>query len=81
MQPWSQAETASCHAGAQFIHPWGWRLSLALAGAPGILILFAGIVLPDSPNSLAERGKYEEALRVGCLHGCWPTPHAGTDRR
>lgn len=50
--------------GAQFIHPWGWRLPLALAGAPGLFILFAGLILPDSPNSLLERGKDAEALRV-----------------
>ena len=46
----------------------GWRLSVAMAGAPGIIILFAGIVLPDSPNSLAERGHFEEARRVRAAH-------------
>lgn len=50
--------------GSQFIHPWGWRLPLALAGAPGIIILLAGICLPDSPNSLAERGHVEKAKVV-----------------
>jgi sugar porter (SP) family MFS transporter len=50
--------------GSQFIHPWGWRLPLAIAAVPGIFILLAGIILPDSPNSLLERGKTEEALRV-----------------
>lgn len=50
--------------GSQFIHPWGWRLPLALAGAPGLWILLAGLILPDSPNSLAERGKYEQGLKV-----------------
>lgn len=35
-----------------------------MAGAPGIIILFAGIFLPDSPNSLAERGNVEKAKEV-----------------
>lgn len=54
----------TCLAGCQFINDWNWRLPLALAGVPGLFILFAGIMLPDSPNSLAERSKPEEALVV-----------------
>lgn len=50
--------------GSQYIKPWGWRLPLALAGGPGIFIFVAGLVLPESPNSLAERGRYEEAAKV-----------------
>lgn len=50
--------------GTQFIRPWGWRLSLALAGTPGILIICASIVLPESPSSLAERGHLEHAFKV-----------------
>ena len=50
---------------SNYIHPWGWRLPLALAGAPGFIILIAGIVLPDSPVSLIERGHLE---KVCCLH-------------
>ena len=50
--------------GAQYIQPWGWRLPLALAGAPGLFVLFAGCVLPESPSSLAERGRYEKAAQV-----------------
>ena len=53
--------------GSQHIHTWGWRLPLALAGAPGIFILLAGVVLPESPNSLAERGKYTQAAQVCSL--------------
>lgn len=50
--------------GSQYIHPWGWRLPLAIAGGPGLFILLAGILLPESPNSLAERNKYHEAAKV-----------------
>lgn len=50
--------------GRRFCGCRGWRLPLALAGAPGLWILFAGLVLPDSPNSLAERGRYDEALKA-----------------
>lgn len=35
--------------------PWGWRLSLGLAGLPATLLLLGGLVLPESPNSLIER--------------------------
>ncbi|EIE22371.1 general substrate transporter [Coccomyxa subellipsoidea C-169] len=50
--------------GAQYIHPWGWRLSLGIAGVPGIIIFLAGLVLPDSPSSLAERGRFDKARHV-----------------
>lgn len=50
--------------GSQYIKPWGWRLPLAIAGGPGLFIMLAGIILPESPPSLCERNKYEEAARV-----------------
>lgn len=37
----------------------GWRISLACAGAPAIILTIGGLVLPDTPNSLIERGKFE----------------------
>ena len=43
--------------GTQHIDPWGWRVSLALAGIPAIVLTLGGIFLPDTPNSLIERGK------------------------
>lgn len=54
---------------AQLINLWtstwdGWRLSLALAGAPALLLLGLGVFLPDTPNSLAERGKLDRARQV-----------------
>lgn len=46
------------------IHPWGWRLSLGLAALPATLMFLGGLFLPETPNSLVERGKLEEARRV-----------------
>ena len=43
--------------GAQQLNPWGWRLSLALAGLPAIVLTLGGIFLPETPNSLIERGQ------------------------
>ncbi|MCO5559624.1 hypothetical protein L7F22_029649 [Adiantum nelumboides] len=40
----------------QNIHPWGWRLSLGLAGVPATFIFLAGLTLSDTPNSILERG-------------------------
>ncbi|KAG0485981.1 hypothetical protein HPP92_010060 [Vanilla planifolia] len=39
------------------IHPWGWRLSLGLATVPAILMFLGGLILPETPNSLVERGR------------------------
>ena len=35
---------------------WGWRLSLGLAAVPATILLLGGLLLPESPNSLVERG-------------------------
>nr|BDU96877.1 sugar transporter protein 1b [Symplocarpus renifolius] len=40
---------------------WGWRVSLALAAVPAGIITVGAIFLPDTPNSLIDRGKTEEA--------------------
>jgi len=42
----------------------GWRLSLGLAAIPAALVTLGGIVLPDSPNSLIDRGQQQEARRI-----------------
>uniref|UniRef100_A0ACD6AC79 Uncharacterized protein n=1 Tax=Avena sativa TaxID=4498 RepID=A0ACD6AC79_AVESA len=36
---------------------WGWRLSLALAGVPAVLLTVGAIVLPETPNSLVQQGR------------------------
>ncbi|KAJ8509644.1 hypothetical protein OPV22_000085 [Ensete ventricosum] len=40
---------------------WGWRVSLGLAAVPALIITIGSLVLPDTPNSLIERGHDEEA--------------------
>lgn len=42
----------------------GWRVSLGIAGIPAILLTIGGILLPETPNSLVQRGKVGEARRV-----------------
>jgi MFS transporter, SP family, sugar:H+ symporter len=46
------------------IHPWGWRLSLGLAMVPATMIFTGGLFLPETPNSLVEQGRLEEARRI-----------------
>ncbi|KAJ6849374.1 putative sugar carrier protein C [Iris pallida] len=43
---------------------WGWRVSLALAAVPALIITVGSLVLPDTPNSLVERGHGEEAKEM-----------------
>lgn len=50
--------------GTAKIHPWGWRLSVGLAALPAALMFCGGLILPETPNSLVERGKLEEGRRV-----------------
>ncbi|KAL4308073.1 hypothetical protein GQ457_01G035160 [Hibiscus cannabinus] len=40
---------------------WGWRISLGGAVVPGLIFSFGCFFLSDSPNSLLERNKIEEA--------------------
>ncbi|KAM0969627.1 hypothetical protein ACFX13_018119 [Malus domestica] len=47
--------------GTDKIHPWGWRLSLGLATVPAVLMFVGGLFLPETPNSLVEQGRLEEA--------------------
>ncbi|KAL0393476.1 UNVERIFIED_CONTAM: Sugar carrier protein C [Sesamum latifolium] len=41
----------------------GWRISLGCAAVPALLFIAGSLYLPDTPNSLIERGKQEEALK------------------
>ncbi|XP_062105006.1 sugar transport protein 13-like isoform X2 [Humulus lupulus] len=43
---------------------WGWRLSLALAGIPAVLLTLGALFVVDTPNSLIERGRLEEGKAV-----------------
>jgi sugar porter (SP) family MFS transporter len=45
-------------------HTWGWRLSLGIAIVPAAILFVGGLLLPETPNSLIERGHLEEARRV-----------------
>ncbi|XP_043718967.1 sugar transport protein 14-like isoform X1 [Telopea speciosissima] len=45
------------------IHPWGWRLSLGLAMVPASLMFIGGLYLPETPNSLVEQGRLDEARK------------------
>lgn len=40
---------------------WGWRLSLGGAVVPALIFIVGSFFLPDTPNSLIERGKGDEA--------------------
>lgn len=39
---------------------WGWRVSLALAAVPAGIMTVGAMGLPDTPNSLIERGNMEK---------------------
>ena len=43
--------------------PFGWRISLGLAAIPGVVLLIGGLSLPETPNSLIERG-YLQKVRL-----------------
>lgn len=42
---------------------WGWRLSLGGAVVPALIIGIGSILLPNTPNSMIERGQNEEAKK------------------
>ncbi|CAF2017231.1 hypothetical protein HID58_077437 [Brassica napus] len=42
----------------------GWRLSLGLAAVPASVLLVGSFFLPETPNSILERGNKEEAKRM-----------------
>lgn len=49
---------------AEKIHPWGWRLSLGLAGVPALLFTVGSLLIEETPNSLAQRGLHRSAELV-----------------
>ena len=34
---------------------WGWRISLAMAGVPALILTVGALFLPETPNSLIQR--------------------------
>ncbi|XP_076914338.1 sugar carrier protein C-like [Bidens hawaiensis] len=46
---------------AQIKGGWGWRLSLGGAIVPAIIFIIGSLTLADTPNSLIQRGKLQEA--------------------
>lgn len=46
------------------IHPYGWRISLGLAGLPAFAMLVGGICCAETPNSLVEQGRLDKAKQV-----------------
>nr|GLL45345.1 sugar carrier protein A-like [Ipomoea trifida] len=50
--------------GTEKIKPNGWRISLGLAAWPALLMTAGGILLPETPNSLVERGSPEKGRQV-----------------
>lgn len=43
---------------------WGWRLSLVLAVVPAAVMTTGSYMLPDTPNSILERGQPEKARQM-----------------
>ncbi|CAK8573733.1 unnamed protein product [Lathyrus sativus] len=49
---------------AQIAGGYGWRISLAGAGIPALLLTIGSLIVDDTPNSLIERGFEEEGKVV-----------------
>ncbi|GAU34812.1 hypothetical protein TSUD_394380 [Trifolium subterraneum] len=45
-------------------HTWGWRLSLGLAVVPAAVMTIGAFLITDTPSSLVERGKVEQAKKA-----------------
>ncbi|KEH34918.1 sugar transporter [Medicago truncatula] len=43
---------------------WGWRLSLGLAVVPGAVMTIGAFLISDTPSSLVERGKIDQARKA-----------------
>ncbi|KAK8615192.1 hypothetical protein V6N13_068973 [Hibiscus sabdariffa] len=39
------------------MHPYGWRVSLGLAGVPAIILFIGSLIITETPASLVERGQ------------------------
>ncbi|ESW08241.1 hypothetical protein PHAVU_009G030700 [Phaseolus vulgaris] len=45
-------------------HTWGWRVSLGIAVVPAAVMTIGALLITDTPSSLVERGKVEQARRA-----------------
>ncbi|XP_073123507.1 sugar transport protein 1-like [Henckelia pumila] len=45
-------------------HKNGWRISIGLAAVPALIFITGSLFLPETPHSLIERGRPEEARRI-----------------
>ena len=52
---------AGCINYATAKHPWGWRISLGLAVVPATVMTVGAFLITDTPSSLVERGKIDQA--------------------
>lgn len=48
---------------AKILNGNGWRLSLGLGAVPAVIFVIGSLCLPDSPSSLVERGRHEDAKK------------------
>ncbi|EIE20603.1 general substrate transporter [Coccomyxa subellipsoidea C-169] len=57
---------ANCiNYGTNFLGPnLGWRLSLGLASVPAFVFFVGSLLLPDTPNSLVQRGYEKEGRQI-----------------
>lgn len=55
---------AGCINYATAKHTWGWRLSLGLAVVPAALMTIGAFLISDTPSSLVQRGKIEQAKKA-----------------
>ncbi|PNX74984.1 sugar transport protein 5-like, partial [Trifolium pratense] len=55
---------AGCINFATSKHTWGWRVSLGLAVVPALVMTIGSFLITDTPNSLVERGKIEQARKA-----------------
>ncbi|WCJ23725.1 Sugar transport protein 8 [Euphorbia peplus] len=50
--------------GTSNIHPYGWRISLGIAGVPALMLGIGSLAIVETPTSLIERNKIEEGKAV-----------------
>ncbi|EEF32204.1 sugar transporter, putative [Ricinus communis] len=50
--------------GTAKLHPYGYRVSLGLAGLPAVFLFFGSLIITDTPTSLIERGKEDEGIQA-----------------